>query len=264
MIKIHALIFCLAMAAMLSTLEITPLGAQDRQRMLYELEIYHLDNLNQQKLVEDYLQHAWLPALHRLGVGPVGVFEPDSAQDTGLRLYVLVPFHSFREFESLSGKLFKDKKYLASGSTYLEAPYNNPAYHRIEVILLRAFPGMPAIRVPDIQAPKMDRVYELRSYESSGENFNRNKVEMFNAGGEIGIFHRLHFHAVFYAEALSGTRTPNLMYMTTFESMADRDAHWKAFSNDPVSKRLFAMKKYQHNVIKAVILFLRPLDFSQI
>ena len=29
---------------------------------------------------------------------------------------------------------------------------------------------------------------------------------------------------------------PNLMYMTSFDNMAARDEHWKAFSSDPLWK----------------------------
>ena len=52
---------------------------------------------------------------------------------------------------------------------------------------------------------------------------------MFNEGGEIDLFNKLNFNAVFYGEVLSGSSMPNLMYMTSFENKADRDAHWKSF-----------------------------------
>ena len=38
---------------------------------------------------------------------------------------------------------------------------------------------------------------------------------------------------MFYASVLAGARMPNLMYMTTFENQAERDAHWKTFGDDP-------------------------------
>ena len=36
---------------------------------------------------------------------------------------------------------------------------------------------------------------------------------MFNEGGEIRLFARLNFNAVFYGDVLAGDRMPNLMYM---------------------------------------------------
>lgn len=87
-------------------------------------------------------------------------------------------------------------------------------------------------------------------------------LKMFNQGDEISIFDRLGFNAVFYAEVLSGSRMPNLMYMTAFNNKADRDEHWEAFNNDPAWKKLRAMEEYQHNVSKADIILLNPTDYS--
>jgi hypothetical protein len=85
---------------------------------------------------------------------------------------------------------------------------------------------------------------------------------MFNEGGEVTLFKRLNFNAVFYAEVLAGDRTPNLMYMTTFENRAERDAHWKAFVDDPEWKKLSSMPEYQKNVSKIDIFFIRPTVYS--
>jgi hypothetical protein len=85
---------------------------------------------------------------------------------------------------------------------------------------------------------------------------------MFNEGDEIGLFSRLKFNAVFYADVLSGSRMPNLMYMTSFENMDERNAHWKSFSSDPQWKRLSSMPEYQHNVAKLDIILLNALPFS--
>ena len=87
---------------------------------------------------------------------------------------------------------------------------------------------------------------------------------MFNEGGEVTLFKRLGFNAVFYGEVLSGSRMPNLMYMTTFENQASRDEHWKAFSNDPEWKKLSSMPEYQNNVSKINIYFVYPTEYSDI
>jgi hypothetical protein len=85
---------------------------------------------------------------------------------------------------------------------------------------------------------------------------------MFNEGGEVGLFKRLNFNAVFYAQVLAGNKMPNLMYMTTFENMQDREAHWKAFGDDPFWKKLSSLPEYQHNVSHADIIFLHPVAYS--
>jgi hypothetical protein len=132
----------------------------------------------------------------------------------------------------------------------------------METILLQAFPLAPQLQVPALKAEKKDRVYELRSYESATEKIFKNKVQMFNEGDEIGLFKRLNFNAVFYSEVIAGGKMPNLMYMTSFENMADRDAHWKSFVDAPYWKKLSAMPEYQHNVSHIDITFLRPTDYS--
>ncbi len=70
---------------------------------------------------------------------------------------------------------------------------------------------------------------------------------MFNDGGEKALFKRLGFSAVFYAEVLSGSHIPNLMYMTSFDNKAARDAHWKIFGDYPECKKLKEQPRYLNN-----------------
>ena len=106
-----------------------------------------------------------------------------------------------------------------------------PPYTRIENILLQAFPLAPTIQQPQLKSPKKGksvRIAQLRKQQQS--SYNTSKVKMFNVGNEVSIFKHLNFNAVFYAEVLAGSHQPNLMYMTTFENMADREAKWKLFN----------------------------------
>lgn len=233
-------------------------------RQYFELKVYHVKTEQQQQTVEQFLQTAYLPALHRAGIATVGVFRPIEDTGTDKRIYVLIPFHSLEQFAGLPAILHKDVRFQQEGNAYLEASPKDPPYERIETILLRAFPGMPQLQVPDLKAPKNERVYELRSYESATEKMNLQKVKMFNEGGEIKLFKRLNFHAAFYSEVISGSRMPNLMYMTTFENRQERDAHWKAFGSDPEWKKLSALPEYQNTVSHIDDNFLRPTDYSDI
>lgn len=234
-------------------------------REYYELRTYHFKNAAQQERVETYLERALLPALHRFGIRKIGVFKPiESDSAYGRKLIVLIPFRSLDEFDGLPGKLSADKQYLADGKDYIDAPYDNPPYSRIEIAVLKAFSGMPECAVPNLKAPANERVYELRSYEGHTEKIYHNKVKMFNDGDEVGLFKRLGFNAVFYAEVIAGSTMPNLMYMTTFENQASRDEHWKAFSNDPQWKKLSGMPEYQHNVSKNVTRFFTPTNYSDL
>ncbi len=242
----------------LSTVAVPP-------REFYELRTYKFTTSEQQARVETYLQRALLPALHRASIKKIGVFKPlDTDSLYTKRIMVLIPFKSLDEFEVIYEKLNKDKQYLIDGKEYIDALYDNPPYSRIETVVLKAFSGQPQMTLPELKGPVADRIYELRSYEGHTEKISKNKIEMFNAGDEVGLFKRLGFNAVFYGEVLSGPSMPNLMYMTTFENMASRDEHWKAFVADDHWKKLIAMPYYKNNMSKNTILFLRPTGYSDI
>ena len=177
---------------------------------------------------------------------------------------MLIPYSSLDQFGKLSETLLKDKHFESSGADYLNAPFNDIPYARMESILLYAFSGMPQMEVPKHSTPVGERIYELRSYEGHTEKIFKNKVKMFNDGDEVGLFKRLGFNAVFYAEVIAGSRMPNLMYMTTFPNKASRDEHWKAFSADPQWQELKEMNEYKNNVSKIDIYFLHPTDYSDI
>ena len=237
-------------------------GANAPAREYYQLKIYHYKTQEQETRLEQYLQQAYVPAIHRAGIKYVGVFKPVAQQDSDRKIYVFTPFSSLNKLAGIEQILQADTKYLADGQDYIDADYKNAPYNRIESIILQAFPGMPSTAVPNLAAPKAERVYELRSYESPTEKYNVNKLRMFNVGDEIGLFKRLNFNAVFYSEVISGSHMPNLMYMTTFNSKADRDKHWDAFGNDPQWKTLISAEEYKNNVSHADIIFLHPTEYS--
>jgi hypothetical protein len=87
---------------------------------------------------------------------------------------------------------------------------------------------------------------------------------MFNQGGEIPLFKRLGFNAVFYASVIAGSHMPNLMYMTSFDNMTSHDQHWKDFGADPEWKKLSADTQYQHNVSHIDIVLLHPTEYSDL
>lgn len=263
--KTNLLLISLAILLIFITLSASAFTAK---RDFYQIKIYHLKDKAQENRLDQFLKDAYLPALHRIGINKVGVFKPiieaGAAEPAELLLYVFIPFKSEKEFITLESKLSKDKIFTSAAKDYLDAAYDNPPYARIESILLSAFSYQPHFDLPALKSPKSERVYELRSYESATEKIYKNKVQMFNEGGEVTLFKRLNFNAVFYGEVISGAKMPNLMYMTTFENKTDRDAHWKTFVDDPEWKKLSAMPEYQHNVSHIDITFLRPVDYSDI
>ena len=255
--------FASALAVILLIAFSGTLTAQKSKRDFYQLKVYTLASDTQEKAVDKYLEEAFLPALHRAKIPSVGVFKPiPNEKDTVRKTYVLIPFSSMDQFLKLDQTLAKDAEYQTAGAAYINAPFNQAPYARIESTLLQAFTDMPTMATPKLDGPKSKRVYELRSYESATEKLYVNKVDMFNAGGEITLFDKLGFNAVFYGEVLSGSKMPNLMYMTTFSDMDSRNEHWKAFSAAPEWKTLSAMPKYQKNVSKNDTMLLYPAEYS--
>lgn len=240
------------------------LYAQSSKQDIYELRTYHIENKDQENQVDNYLKNALLPALHRNGVGKVGVFKPISSQpDAGKKIYVFIPYKSMKQYLALPSKLEKDNIYLEAGNPYIYASHNNPPYKRIETALLQAFTGMPRFKESNVTGAKKNQVYELRSYEAATERLYRQKVKMFNEG-EIEIFFKLDFNPVFFAETLAGAQMPNLMYMTSFPNMESRDAHWKAFGTDPDWDRMKVMEEYQNTVSRNDTRLLYPADYSDL
>jgi hypothetical protein len=237
--------------------------AQEKKNQFYNLKIYSYSSPENEQQIDAYLKDAYLPALKRLAISPVGVFKPkDQTKDTLMHTYVLVPMTSLDEAYTLDEKLSHDAAYKADGKAYLEASYDHAPYARLESILLMAFDEMPIMKAPTLTGPRKDRVYELRSYESPTEALHKNKVAMFNKGGEVKLFKDLDFNAVFYSRVIYGSHMPNLMYMTTFDNIESREAHWKAFGKSPVWKKLSSLPEYQNNVSHIDIIFLYPTSYS--
>lgn len=224
----------------------------------YSLLVYHLKDKGQEAILDAYCQQALIPVLHKQGFGKIGVFKPVNSDTT---LYILIPSSNLEKLLKWPENAMKDAAYLKDGKEYLETAWDKPVYSRMETIILEAFPEMPHMATPDFKKDT-GAIYELRSYEGPTERLYQNKVEMFNKGNEVGIFKRLGFNAVFYSSVLSGSRMPNLMYMTSFTSMAEREAHWKAFGADAAWKKLIGDSYYAHNVSHQDIILCHAKPYS--
>jgi hypothetical protein len=213
----------------------------------YQISIYHTKSRSQTDSLSSYLQNNHIRQLHKIGFTKVGVFFP-IANDTSVdkKIIIWIPLKSLNEVP----KIVPDAA--------------APIYFRMERILLSAFEKAEHFKVPVLKGPREEHIFELRSYESPSEERYISKVKMFNSGGEVALFARLNFNAVFYATVISGSRMPNLMYMTSFDNQLTHDEHWKNFGNDPEWKKLSGMAEYQKNVSKADITLMHPASFSDI
>ena len=218
------------------------------QKDIYEIRVYSLKSDAQIAATDLYLQEAYLPAMHRMGIKNIGVFKP-LANDTSLnkRIFVIVPYTSLEAWHKSKSAILKDAAYMESGKTFLNADTGHLPFVRVESSLLEAFPDQTKL-IPTGLKSNPDAIYELRSYESPTKALHITKVDMFNAGGEVALFKRLDFQAIFYADVLSGSRMPNLVYMVAFSSLAAREEHWNAFRDSPEWKKISTDPNYRNNI----------------
>ncbi|HTT63439.1 MAG TPA: NIPSNAP family protein [Bryobacteraceae bacterium] len=239
-------------------------GAGGKSREYYELRRYHVRRGPQRKLADDYFAQALIPALNRLGISPVGVFDVDIGGESP-SLYALLPAPSVETLVTAEFRLDQDAEYLKAGAAFLNAPAAEPAYARRESSLMLAFEGMPRLTVPTATAEHQSRVFELRTYESPSDQDHKRKVEMFNSG-EFDVFEKAGFWQVFYGDTVIGPRMPNLTYMIGFPDLAERARLWKAFGAAPGWKKLSSSPRYAFEEIVSNItnVILRPAEYSQI
>ncbi len=218
-------------------------------RDFYQLKVYTINSETQEAVIDNYLENAFLPALHRAGIKKVGVFKP-IAEDpaAGTKIFVFIPLKDLNQIDKIETGLTKDKKYQKEGEEYINAAHDNPPYERMEAILLKAFTSQPEFYAPEFSTPKSEQIFELRSYEGATEKLYQKKVHMFNEGGEAAIFQNLGCNPVFFGEVLTGSKMPNLMYMTSYENMESNKEHWKAFVDSPAWKELKVKPEYANTV----------------
>ncbi|MBN1803792.1 MAG: NIPSNAP family protein [Sedimentisphaerales bacterium] len=248
----------LAGIAGISPLVATAAGDESKQQYL-ELRKYRLNIGSGKNLLGDFLRKAGIPAMNRIGIGPVGVFSVIYGPNDPT-LYVLAVHKSPDTVVNLASMLMEDKEYQKAGADFINASLSEPTFIRMESSLMRAFKNMPKLEVPE----KKTRIFELRTYESHSIKAAKKKIEMFNEGGEIAIFRKTGLTPVFFGETLIGPLMPNLTYMLVFDDMADRDAKWKVFGGNPDWQKLRSDPAYKDTVSNITDIILRPAPYSQI
>ncbi len=228
----------------------------------YELRTYELRNDIEPNRIQGFFEQHFLPAMKRLGVGPIGCFSPISGMISP-SLLVLIDYRSLGELQSTIDGLRKDSDYMKALKEF-EHTAQLP-FVRYESALLKAFAGHPRVEVPPSDSNRAPRVFELRTYESKSDWSLRSKLDMFNQE-EIKIFKDCGFATVFFGEALCGTRLPHLTYMVGFDSLADREKAWSAFGQNPDWNRIKVKPEWSDAAVVSNIhsTFLRPASYSQI
>lgn len=246
-------------SVMILAVSATSLHAQDQPQIL-ELRKYVCSNKAQHDQVSNYLEGALIPALNRMDVENIGVWEAHDKEKDGLSIWLLIPYNSFDHYSEHGPHLLADTQFHQDGAEYLFLENKKQrAYERIEVTLMYAFSGWPKVT----KAHKGDKLYELRDYESFSEYKGFMKIQMFN-NGEIDIFNKTGLDGIFFGGVLAGKNAPNLVYMSSYKDMEERNANWKKFLEHPDWKSLSKEEQYAQTVSKIHQTFLVAKPYSKL
>jgi len=237
-------------------------SAQAEDQQYLEWIKYTLPTGSNKGRVEKYYEEAAVPALNKLGIQDVGVFNVMYGLNAP-SLYALIPHNSMESLMSYQDKLLQDQTYISASKDFNESDISNPAYVRIERSLMRAFKGMPKVE-PAKNTIGDQRILELRIYESHNYIKAQKKIDMFNDAGEIQVFRDTGLTPVFFGETLFGELMPNLTYMVAFKDMAERDKNWNAFRYSDGWAAIKDLPEYKDTVSNISDIIMRPARCSQI
>ncbi len=233
-------------------------------REFYQLRQYKLFNGSEPRLTGSYFSEALIPALTKLGFGPIGAFSVNIGPETP-EYYLLIPGTSVDALVTADLHLAEDVDFQKAAEPWWSAPASDPSFQRVESALYIAFEGWPKLTPPEASATKGKRIFQMRTYESPSYRDHVRKVEMFHKG-EFDFFKAAGLHSVFYGDMLIGPRMPCLTYMLSMDSLEQLNSKWDAFSNNPDWKKLSADPRYgfEPTVSNITNLILNPLGSSQV
>ena len=250
-------------ASALATVSAGGANAADARPEYYQLRRYQLSSA-QARGSADYFSNALIPALNRMKIAPVGVFNVTIGLASP-NPYILMPCASLETLAKLDEKLMADADYQKAARPFFTAAAAQPSFMRMDSSLLQAFPKYPRLTLPDAAVAKKARIYEIRTYESPNDQDHQLKMEQMQAG-ESEIFQSAGAWTVFFADTLIGTRLPKLTYMLGYDDLAARDRVWAAFAASPAWKALNSEPRYTaENLVSNITNeILTPAPYSQI
>jgi hypothetical protein len=239
-------------------------AAQGKGREFYQLRRYHIIAGPQRAICDAFFRDALIPALNRLSISPVGVFDVQIGLQSP-SVYILMPSTSAETLATVETYLGKDAEYMKVGAPFLNASGAQPPFDRIESTFLQAFEKWPRLILPAATAKKGTRIFEMRIYEGATDQGHRRKMEMMQSG-ETEVFDKAGIEQVFYSETLIGSPLPSITYMIVFSSMDERDKKWAAFRASEGWKALSSQPRYSFETINTNVsnYILTPTAYSQI
>ncbi|MCX6619480.1 MAG: NIPSNAP family protein [Acidobacteria bacterium] len=198
----------------------------DKRTRYYVLEQYFLKNGSQPQRMQEFFSKSVIPALGKVHTGPKLFLEAVVAPHMP-QVAAILGYESLDQILEVQGKVMQDPE-LAKAWREWELGPEQPFESQSNTLLM-AEQYSPEIEMGERKTP---RLFELRVYHSPSWNHLFALHQRF-AGPETKIFHRCGIHPVLYTSTLFGQSVPNLTYLIPFESLAEREKAWAAFSADP-------------------------------
>jgi len=243
---------------------LTTATAQDlklQSMEIIEVRKYTVKDAEKRAKFVEILDKALIPALNRQSLKPIGVFVPIAREEKyALNVFVVTPH---RGFDFLNGhiQLLDDTEYRKDAAPIFETTSKDPVYTDCETFLLRSFPSIPALEVPQLGP---DRVFELRLYRSFNIERNAAKIRMFDQGGELPLFREVGLQPVFFGDVVAGKRMPALLYMVGASSQEKLAELWRAFVRHPKWAEIKDLPEYADTATEIENVVLKPSPGSQI
>jgi hypothetical protein len=220
-----------------------------------------MQNGSQTSRMQQWLENRLMPICQKNGFGTMGFFNVAIGTNLPTAL-IIFSYPSLTEMEARWGKLNSDPDYAAAVE---EVEKDEPAFHRVESMLLRATDFCPPLAATPAGDPP-HKLYELRIYESPTNRQLGYLHERFGNSGEIAIFHKSGIHPILYADSVFGPNQPNMVYLIPFESADHREKAWATFNADPdwVKIRAASIQHGGEIVRNITNMFLTPASYSML
>ena len=134
----------LATSAMALARDAQAQSAASGGREFYQLRHYKLENGSQTKLTSSYFADALIPALTKMGFGPIGAFSVNLGPETPA-YYLLIPSNSVEKLVTADLHLAEDADFQKAAEPWWNAPATANAFLRVESALYVAFEGWPKV-----------------------------------------------------------------------------------------------------------------------
>lgn len=251
------------LSAALASVVVSLFGMVAQAQQLIEIRFYHFRSAESANKFDAMMKNAALPVITKQGIGPVGVFQVRESAELGANARVtIVAYDSMQKLLDLRDAYAQDPNFWPVAQEYLLQEKGNPAYDRVESMLLESLSGMPQLKVPGNDGGKQ-RLFELRTYKSENEIQGLLKVKMFNEG-EIQLFSKVGLNAVFYGDAIVASNLPQMTYMLVHDDETSQQKAWKTFIDHPEWKSLSSEEQYQIIKLQITKHMLTATDYSQI